>query len=163
MKSTRQQRGVTLVVSLIMLVLITLVVVHGFNMSFSNLKSVRNVQTREEALAAAHKAVEQFVSGNFTTVYGTATVAPVQVDVNNDGTADYTVVIATPQCVRAVVTETAKPSDVELGTALSSGAFWNTDWDVSARVTDAATGTDVQIREGFRVRLGQTDKDQRCP
>ena len=51
--SRHSQRGITLFVGLIMLVLITLMVTSAFTLSTSNLKSVGNMQARDEAIAAA--------------------------------------------------------------------------------------------------------------
>ena len=93
------QRGATLIVGLIMLVLITLMVTGAFTQSNSNLKSVGNMQFRNEALSAANKAIEQVLGGDFFT----APVAQeINVDINSDNKNDYTVKIATPSCVNAV-------------------------------------------------------------
>ncbi len=50
-----RQRGATLIVALIMLAIITLVVIGGFTLSTSNLKSVGNMLVREEAVAAGRE------------------------------------------------------------------------------------------------------------
>jgi hypothetical protein len=50
-----------------------------------------------------------------------------------------------------------------LPVAMQSGAEWNTDWDLSATVTDAKSGASVVVREGVRVRLSQTKKTTDCP
>ena len=154
------QRGATLIIGLIMLVLISLIVVNAFTLSSSNLKSVGNMQTREEALAAANQAIEQVISSNFTSVPVAQTVT---VDINKDDTLDYSVVLATPTCVRATQATVAAPSDVELGAAMSSGSTWNTDWDLDATVTDAASGAQVRVRQGVRVLLTQAQKASSCP
>ena len=56
------QRGVTLVVSLIVMILITMMVLAFLALSNSNFKSVGNMQFRNEATAAANKAIEQVIS-----------------------------------------------------------------------------------------------------
>ena len=53
------QHGATLVVGLIMLVLITLMVTSAFMLSSINLKSVGNMQFRDEAVAAANKNITE--------------------------------------------------------------------------------------------------------
>lgn len=151
------QRGATLIIGLIMLVLITLIVVNAFTLSSSNLKSVGNMQVREEAIAAANRAVELVLSSAFTD----APIAQsINVDINNDGTNDYVVAVAAPTCVRALVAASTAPSDTEMS---SSGSTWNTDWDIDASVTDAATGASVRVRQGVRVLLSSTQKTAVCP
>lgn len=154
------QRGATLIIGLIMLVLITLIVVNAFTLSSSNLKSVGNMQVREEAVAAANQAVERLISSPFTNSLGTQSFT---VDINKDGTDDYTVAVAIPSCIRALQATAAAPSDVEMGAAMSSGSTWNTEWDIDATVTDAASGASVRVRQGVRVLLTQTEKDTACP
>lgn len=152
------QRGATLIIGLIMMVLITLIVVNAFTLSSSNLKSVGNMQVRAEAVAAANLAIETMISAPFTNAIGTQTFT---VDIDKNGTTDYSVVVAPATCIRATEASTASPSDVEL-VGMSSGAYWNTDWDISATVTDSASGASVTLREGVRVRLSQTQKDTVC-
>lgn len=156
-KST--QRGATLIIGLIMMVLITLVVVSAFTLSSSNLKSVGNMQVRDEAVAAANQAVEQLISASFTDSPGTVTY---NIDINKDGINDYTVVVATPVCGMATAASEGYPSDVELPTGMTLARDWNTQWDVSATVTDSASGASVRVRQGLRVRLSQMQKDAAC-
>ena len=160
LSSAGHQRGATLIVGLIMITLITLIVVNAFTLSSSNLKSVNNMQIRDEALAAANRGIEQVISSPFTN----APVAEsLNVDINNDGTTDYVVAIAQPTCVKAVAATTAAPSDVELGSSMSTGSTWNTEWDITATVTDAATGATVKVSQGVRVLLTDTQKTAVCP
>jgi hypothetical protein len=109
-------------------------------------------------MAAANAGIETMISAPFTNSIGTLTYT---VDVNNDGTNDYTVIVAPATCIRAVQATAAAASDVEL-IGMSSGAYWNTDWDILATVTDAASGTSVKVHEGVRVRLSQAQKDLVC-
>jgi Tfp pilus assembly protein PilX len=154
----RAQRGATLIIGLIMLVLITLIVVNAFTLSSTNLKSVGNMQVRDEAIAAANRAVELVLSSAFTN----APVAQsINVDINNDGTNDYVVVVAAPTCIRALAAASTAPSDGESG--MSTGSTWNTDWDIDATVTDAASGASVRVRQGVRVLLSDTQKTAVCP
>ncbi len=155
----RSQRGATLIIGLIMLVLLTLIVVNAFTLSSTNLKAVGNMQTHDEGIAAANQAIEQVIGSPFTD----APVAQsLNVDINKDGTTDYVVVIAAPTCVRAVVAASADPSDVELDPSMSSGSTWNTEWDIDSTVTDAASGASVHVRQGVRVLLSDTQKTTVC-
>lgn len=153
------QRGATLIIGLIMITLTTLIVVNAFTLSSSNLKSVGNMQVRDEGIAAANQAIEQVISSPFTD----APVAQsLDVDINKDGSTDYVVVIAKPNCIRAVVAASANPSDVELGSSMSSGSTWNTEWTIDSNVTDAASGASVHVRQGVRVLLSDTQKTAVC-
>ena len=156
----RRQGGAVLIIGLIMIVLITLIVVNAFTLSSSNLKSVGNMQVREEAVAAANQAVERLISAPFTNAPATQTFT---VDINKDGANDYSVVVAQPTCIRAATARVAPPSEVEMPAAMSSGSTWNTDWNISATVTDAASGATVQVNQGVRVLLSQLEKDTVCP
>lgn len=157
------QRGATLIIGLIMLVLITLIVVSAFTMSSSNLKSVGNMQAREESIAAASQAIETLISTGSTAFYNTTSAVTYTVDINKDGTPDYSVVVAPPLCVGSRQASQAAPSDVELPAALQSGADWNTDWDIDATVTDLkGSGATVRVRQGVRVRLTQALKSAAC-
>jgi Tfp pilus assembly protein PilX len=101
-----RQRGITLVVSMIMLILITMLAITSFRLGSGNLQVVGNMQQRNQTLSAAQGAIEQVVSNsNFSAVPTNAVPAPcidasgvkqpntACVDVNNDGTTDVTVAV----------------------------------------------------------------------
>lgn len=155
-----KQRGATLIVALIMIALITLLVINAFTLSSSNFKAVTNMQMRDEAVAAANQAVEQLIGSAFYTALATQTFT---VDINKDGTNDFTVTTTKPTCIRAFISQKGAPSDVELGKALASGSTWNTDWDVEATVTDTASGASVKMHQGVRALLSLTEKETYCP
>jgi hypothetical protein len=154
------QRGATLVVGLVMLALITLLVTAAFTLSNTNLKSVGNMQFRNEAIAAANKAIEQIVGSPFT-------VSPIaqtlETDINNDGTSDYMVAIATPVCMRATPVGITTKSSISLGKSMSMITDWNTVWEINASVTDAATGASVRAISGVRVVRSDGQKKTECP
>lgn len=149
----RAQRGVTLVVGLIMLVLITLMVTSAFMLSNTNLKAVGNMQFRDEAIAAANAAIE--------TVLGTSLESTnTEVDI---GGIKYQVAIATPTCIRAAIAFEGAPSSEELPMSMSSNDIWNTVWDIEAAVTDPRSGTSVRVHQGVRVLLPNAQKITLCP
>ena len=154
------QRGATLVVGLIMLALITVMVTTAFTLSSSTLKSVGNMQFRNEAIAAANQAIELVVSSNFTAADASQSI---DVDINNDGTTDYVVMIAAPVCVRATVAGEENRSSAALPVDMSVARTWNTVWDVNANVVDAVSGASVNVRSGIRVLRSQDQKDTECP
>lgn len=151
-----RQRGATLIVSLIMLAVLTVLVTSAFSMSSSDLKTVSNMQFRNESVAAANRAIEQVLSSPFTNA---PTAEAIDVDLNNDGKTDYTVNFAAPTCVSATAISSGglPPSSSSLGSAfsVSSTVIYQTVWDLDGRVTDAATGTSVRVRQGVRVLLDQ--------
>jgi hypothetical protein len=160
------QRGATLVVGLIMLVPITLLVTSAFTLSASNLKSVGNMQTRDEAIAAGNKAIEQVLSSPFTNSPAAETI---EVDIDNDSTTDYLVEFAEPTCIGAtkVAGSSAPPSSITLGSAFSvvTGNYYETLWDLDAQVADEASkdrGTSVHVRQGVRVLLTQAQYNAVC-
>jgi Tfp pilus assembly protein PilX len=160
--SPRAQSGVTLVVGLIMLVLITLVVSTAFLLSTTNLRSVGNMQFRDEAIAAANQAIELVLSSPFTTDPAAAEQT-INVDIDQDSTTDndYVVSIATPICIRAVQeASTAAPSSV---TFIVPASNYRTVWDIDAAVTDAASGASVRVRQAVRELLTQSQCNAVCP
>ena len=154
----RRQSGATLVVALIVLTLITLMVINAFTLSSSNLKAVGNLQAREESIAAANQAIELVVSSSFTD----APVAQeVNVDINKDGTTDYTVVMAAPKCIKVKEVPNPDKCDESLK-QLCATSDWHTDWDLEGKVEDAVTGASVVVHQGVRVKLSSSQKTAVC-
>jgi Tfp pilus assembly protein PilX len=158
--SLRAQRGATLVVGLIMLVLITLMVTSAFVLSTGNLRAVGNMQFRSEAIAAANMVVEQVLASPFTSA--PTAQSDIEVDINNDGNIDYLVDIAQPTCIRATIALPANASSISLGPAMSTASHWNTVWDIDAEVNDPVSGASIKIRQGVRVLLLQSQKNLVC-
>jgi type II secretory pathway pseudopilin PulG len=152
------QRGFTLLVGMIMLVLITLLMTAAFTLSTGNLKAVGKMQAHDQAIAAANVALEQVLSSPFA---ASPAAESINVDNNNDGTTDYEVAIATPVCVRASIDSSATLSSMSLP-GMSTVNQWNTVWDVEAVVTDANTGANTTVSAGMRVLLTQAQKDTVC-
>lgn len=157
--SRSSQRGATLVVGLILLTVITLMVVAAFTLSNTNLKSVGNMQFRNEAIAAANKATEQIIASDFTV--STAS-QEINVDLNNDGTRDYVVTVAPPVCIRASVGTDAVLSSVTLP-GMSSISTWKTVWDIASTVTDPVSGAVITMHSAIRVDRTNTQKTAECP
>jgi len=143
---------------LIMLVLITLLVTSAFTVSTSGLKSMGNMQIRDEAIAAGNKAIEQVLSSPFTNA---PTGEAINVDLNNDGTTDYVVTFNTPICVSAstIAATGVAPSSISLGSTFNptTSNLYETVWDLDANVTDPnGSGASVRMHQGVRVLLTQT-------
>ena len=158
------QRGATLIVGLIMLVLITLMVTSAFMLSNSNLKAVGNMQFRDEAISAANSAIEEVISSGFTTAPAGRTIDK---DIDHDGRPDYRVTIAAPVCIRMVKkagtggTGTGSSATLNLSTSLD---YYHTVWDIDATVSsNNATGAAIHLRQGVRVLLDQSQCNAACP
>ena len=151
--SSHRQRGATLVVGLIMLVLITLMVSSAFTLSTTNLKSVGNMQIRNEAIAAANAAMETVLS---TSPVATTTAVYI-------GDYKYNVTIAISPCLSATKAASGSLSSLSLPVGMSSSSYWNILRDIEATVSDSSSGAFVRVHQGARYLLSQTDKDTQCP
>lgn len=148
-----KQRGVTLIVGLIMLLIITLTVLTAFTLSSTNLKSVGNMQHRDEAVAAANVATEQVISSPAIFI----TPASEAIKVGN-----YTVDVALPTCLYAteVVTNSSGDQSPNIYAEGSGGGggggpagYLDTYWDIMAKVNDVLTGTSVETHQGIKITL----------
>lgn len=178
-RSPRRQRGATLIVSLIMLVLITLLAVSSFSLGKGNLQIVGNMQQRGQAFAAAQQAVATTISTIQFTQTPTAPIAApcvagttntVCVGVNADGANDITVVV-TPICdsiqpisVIAAFGDPAlqncvigySPDTGVAGATNGNSMCSNSVWDVQANATDNLTGANFVLDQGVGVVVPNT-------
>jgi Tfp pilus assembly protein PilX len=129
-----RQSGVALVVGLIMLGLITVVITTAFHLSTTNLRAVGNMQSKDESLAAANDAIERVIASDFQNT--SAAPAPQKVDMDHNGSADYTATFAVPSCRSAV--------------AVGADAY-NTLWEINATVTDNKSGASINVKQGLRI------------
>ncbi|MDO9597738.1 MAG: pilus assembly PilX N-terminal domain-containing protein [Azoarcus sp.] len=159
-QTPHSQRGASLVVGLIMLVIITLMVTQSLTLSTTNLQSAGNMQYRDEAIAAANMAIEATLA--LSTVASGHTEP---VDLNRDGTNDYTVAIVR-SCLRALAiagsSETGRGSSVTFPVASTSQNYMVL-WDYQATITDSATGTAIQVHQGINQRVSQSQCNTLCP
>ena len=139
-----KQRGITLLVSLVMLVVLTLLVVAAVNMTSTNLRVAANMQMQAEATAAAQQAIENLIST--TTPFYSPAASTVNVDINHDGTTDYIVSLATPVCLSS----TPAPG---YSAGFAASAPQDTYWDIKATATDNKTGANVTIHQGVKIKL----------
>lgn len=169
MKQT--QKGITLFVALILLVMVTLLAVSSFRVSNTNLKVVSSMQGKSEATAAAQTAIEKVLSsGAFTTAPATYAATPITVDLDGNGTADYTVTLAPiPKCLKA---RPVNPSDLDINNPADRGCFGSagpmtsrcseTIWEVAATTTDAVTQAQTTVRQGVSMRVDFTEAANSC-
>jgi Tfp pilus assembly protein PilX len=186
MKMMHRQQGITLVVALIMLVLLTLLALTSFNVSNSNLQVVSNMQQRDETIAAAREVIEETISSTrFFATPGDVLANPCGapntrcIDSNGDGVPDVTVVLTPPPvCVKA---HTIKNSDLDLsnsedagcslgspgnfgvaGAVTGNSSCANSVWEVNAVATDNTTQASVTVTQGVAVRVARDDIDTNC-
>lgn len=167
-----RQRGLTMFVAMIILVMVTLLVVSAFRVSNTNLKIVASMQGRQEAMASGQAAIEQVLSSPFFTENPTIVAAtPIAVDINGDGTSDFDVSMGTPRCVRtAPVVMANPPTKLQLDCAGSSRypsattPTWcsNTVWELSATTTDRLTAAKTTVRQGVGMTVEITNAKAAC-
>ena len=180
------QRGATLVVALIMLVLLTLFAVSAMNTSMVNLKVVGNMQSRSGALAAAQQTIETVLSTTqFVADPNNAIINPcgapntLCTDVTGDGTPEYTTVLnPKPSCIEGRALKVSElnlsnPEDLscaagqqqQFGVA-NSGSGDSlcaiTMWDITAQASSVSTATTVGVSQGISTRVTADDLAARC-
>lgn len=168
----RRQQGVTLLITLVMLVMLTLFAITMAGTSIVSLRIVGNQQFRSEARSAAQLGVEHMISRNFPAAMPTTSTS-VTVDIDGDGATDYTAVVPVPVCINAqaiklasldINNENDKPCFTS-GASQNSGTLpaasgggdslcSNTRWDVSSSVNDAFSSASVTLHQGVGVRVG---------
>lgn len=180
-QSFRRQRGSTLIVALIILVLLTLFATSSFNTAKTNLAVVGNMQASAEATNVAQQAVEtvisttQFITTPANAVLNSCGAAnTLCTDVNGDGVNDYTTLL-TPQpgCIKVQV---IKNTELNLANTEDQGCSKGVDqmnfgmgviggdslcsytvWEVTAKTTGAATGASATIVQGVGIRVSNDD------
>ncbi|MFT5046711.1 MAG: Tfp pilus assembly protein PilX [Porticoccaceae bacterium] len=145
------QRGMTLFITVSMLIVMTLIVLASIRMTNVNLRIAGNMQHEKEALAAGQQAIETMISSSAN--FYTPTASTYNISNSPGGGATYTVNIAAPLC--------QKISSVPgYSASFSLAAPQDSFWDITAVVTDSVTGASITIHQGVTVRLDSTGT---CP
>lgn len=142
----RAQRGATLVIALILLVILTLFGISAISTGLINLRIARNTQVVTEAQMAAQRVIDAKISdlASFTSPASAASTG-VAIDATGGGTT-YSVSFAQPDCFYI------KPAP-GYSYALAPQAPKDTTWRLVATATDTSTGASVEVRQGVKVRL----------
>lgn len=104
--SLKRQRGVVLMVTLVMLVVLTLLATSAINMSTASLRAVTNMQSRNVATSTAQRTIETVLSSNFTggsspdDIVAAVTALATDYTVTTQDNKSYKVTIAKPPCIR---------------------------------------------------------------
>ncbi|MDH3461061.1 MAG: PilX N-terminal domain-containing pilus assembly protein [Burkholderiaceae bacterium] len=178
------QRGITLIVTMVLLAALALLAVTAFNSGTTNMRIVGNMQTRQEALSAAQAALDLTISsGLFATETAAVAAGPIPVDI---GGKTYTASLAAqpPVCYRARTLPTGEldpsvASDIScmgssgastagleiVGTAALSGDSLCADaeWAIRAVVSDPSSNTTAAVNQGVSTRILITDVATNCP
>ena len=186
MTGMRSQRGATLFIALVMLVMLTMFAVSSLNSSTINLKVVGNMQSRGEALNAAQEAIEttistpQFISNPANAVLNPCGAANTLCsDLTGNGAPDYTTqLVPMPSCVAVKSiknSELVLTNKEDLGCAAGqqqqfgvSGAVTgdslcaNTTWEITAETRATASAARVTVTQGVGVRISADDMATSC-
>ena len=166
MTIAHRQRGVVLVVALIMLVLVTLMGTVSSNLVLTNLQIVQNVEARSAARSAALTALQEalttpgFIEGNKAFVVGCNDDSYTRcLDLDGDNLQDdVTITLTTPVCISA---SPVKNSDLDVFNNADDASCYQPGlyslcadalWEVTATAEDAITGARVEIRQGVQTR-----------
>jgi hypothetical protein len=144
----QRQRGTTLLIALIFLVILTLFAVSGMNTGVINLRTANNAQLVLEAEFAAQQQIEALVTNvsNFMTVAAATTT---NIDVNGDSVTDFVVVTQPPKCLSTVP---APGYSYEF----AGSAPKDTVWEIVATASDNVFGATNTLRQGVKIRLPVT-------
>jgi Tfp pilus assembly protein PilX len=139
----RSQRGATLVIALILLVVLTLFGISAISTGVVNLRIARNTQVAAEAQRAAQRVIDTQIS-SLATFTSPPPASTSTVDATGGG-SNYSVLFAQPDCLYI------RPAP-GYSYVLAPLAPKDTTWRVVATATDGG-GTSVQVTQGVKVRL----------
>ncbi len=175
MKTRSSQRGVTLFVALVLLVMVTLLAVSSFRVSNTNLKVIASMQGKGEAVAAANAALEEIISSAaFAEDPAAVAAAPHIVDLTGTGRDEFDIKLTpVPVCLKARPTnpaelDIAKPADrpcfgsALVGQAQLATSCAETIWEVNAVAKDTVTGAETTVRQGLSMRTSATEALSSC-
>lgn len=189
MSARRSQRGATLVVALIMLVLLALLGMGAYRTSLTDQMASGNVQARNEALNAAQEAIEVAISSRqFVQDPANALTAPCGgepntycTDLDRDGTPEYrTRLVPAPACtsMRVIQVVELDPGVAEdlscvVGQAQNFGVSGaaaaagdsicaNTLWQITAEATAVSGGAKVTVSQGMGLRIATDEMAGAC-
>ena len=187
-----RQKGTTLVIGMIMLVLMTLLAITSFTLGKGEFQIISNMQFQSEASSSAQRALDEVISGlafanSPTAVFATpcAGANTICYDTNGDGRNDATVTIKSrsdntkPTCVvaRMILNESldlTNPDDLGCssgvtqtfgvaGAATGNSLCADSVWDLQAEAVDNVTQAKATITQGVGVRVSAASITSTCP
>lgn len=174
----RHSAGSVLMLSVIMLMALTLLGISAIRMGMVNLRNVNNLQTREEAVAAANAALSTVLSTSLSQSTGapvaqqTVTVAGMDVTVakpcirttatiaNSELPQVFPTYVAECQSGKAVADQATfcrclSASEYRAGDTTASNCY-RMIWDVSATVQNNWFGANVTVTQGVSTALSSS-------
>jgi Tfp pilus assembly protein PilV len=155
----RSQRGSTLLVVMIFLLIFGILASSAFRGSLTSVQAIGNMQWRNEAVTAANDAIDRLLStADFATKTATVTAdvnaAPFQVDANGDGVNDIAVSFpvvtadgvarAGPRCKRA---EPIPSKDLDPALPADIGCFGSSGETAGGLSTETAVGGEKKFTQ----------------
>jgi hypothetical protein len=181
----RPQRGATLVVAMLFLLILTLFAAASFNSSTGNALITGNMIARQESVAAAQWLIDDTISSTlFATSPKEVAAGSYSLDLDGDGAADYQPKLdPAPECrrarpLKAVELDPADDGDLacmtsgvvhnsgldtpDLAAATGNSLCASTEWNIRATVADPRTGAEVAVDQGVGVRVLTTEANDSC-
>jgi hypothetical protein len=172
-------------VVLILLITLLWFGLSAFRISGQGLQMVGNTQAERQATAAAQRAIDQTISSNLFTKDPAAVAAtPIATDIDGDGYADFSAQLTpVPKCFRVRPIKTMEldvakePDRVCLQSSGGTGNLFDvpgavvaagdslcaySEWNIGARVDDAATRTTVALNQGVGIRVEKANANNFC-
>jgi Tfp pilus assembly protein PilX len=183
----KRERGATMIVALIMLLVMTLVAVSALNMGKSSLQITGNLQGRNQELVTANAVSEQVISSTqfFNNPNGTLNVRGVwtnteRVDVYGDGKTVLNVnVQPVPKCVvsQPILLSSlvlSNPDDLACsqgvqqnfgvaGASSGTSLCANSTWEVTTQAADPVITGTASVVQGVAVRIPIAAEATSCP
>jgi hypothetical protein len=171
MRQRNREQGMTLVVALVMLAVLTMMVASAIRFGNINLKITGNAQSETEANAAALVGLETMVQA----VAAALNINSLAGETRNvsTGAMNYSVVIPKPACMfnKPVTTDQLDPSnpkdlacyeqptgepirDAVGNLVYPASGCKDQQWDVQASVNDTNSGAKTSLLQGVSVRVG---------
>lgn len=193
MTSHKQQRGVTLILALIMLVVSTMIVLSSFNIGLSSLQVVDNFQQRSQALNAAQTTLDTVISDStFTDTTATvlsnancpstlgAAINTTCVDVYGDSkTVLQVALLPAPTCAQTKAVNQASldlsnsedlgcvvgiSNNFGLAGAGGAGSLCSDSlWEVNVVATEPKSNAKATVTEGIAIRVSTDKIATTCP
>lgn len=189
----KQQRGITLIVSLIMLVLLTIMALSSLNIGTSSLQLADNAQQAAQAANAAQGVVEQIISSpafvDTPAAVLSNSVCPSDLAAPSNSTcvdlygdAKTTVLVALSPQPACIQTRTVTSGELDLGTSeglgcslgetqnfgisgAASGASLcaDTTWEINVKASEAVSNAEAKITQGVAMRVSADAATTACP
>ena len=175
-----KQRGVVMVIALIMLAIVTLIGTVSANIVMGNLQVVQNVEAAAAARSNAVSAIQEAIGTNGFFEGEKAFIAGCQgnnnwrcFDMTGDGAVDdMRVKVSQPKCI-SVQPLLTRPNADKAWLDSKEGACWGggTDatndcsdvvWEVTVEAEDDVTGARVRMRQGLSTRARKNQIASAC-